>query len=309
MGKVILVFARVIAGVFSVLPRRGQLCAGRCLGFILRQFKFRSPIVWQNLKLAYPGQDALQSRYFKASYEHLGHLFFELLMVLGPLKSFVAKTVDFEGGDVLTQALQAGKGVVFLSSHVGNWEVMAATSGVFTESDLVLVTKRVKPAWLHEAIEEGRKLFRVRATYEPQTLREVLKTLKRGQCVGMVLDQYSGPPVGIRVPLFGIPVGTSGALAAIVKRTGAAVLPVENFRKQDGRWQVTIHSPLVWKKLPSAGGSELHEELALNTAHYVSVLEKHILAHPDQWLWLHRRFKGDLSPLRQGEWGEIRVRH
>ncbi len=303
MGGVVLFFLGGAGKFFSISPRRVQLLCGQVLGRILRLCQFRSKVVLQNLNFAFPGDPAKQKIIYKSSYTHLGNLVLEILMILSGLRSFIHKNVDWTGSEHIQEALKEGKGLIFLSSHVGNWEVMAATGGHLAKLDLMLVTKRIKPEWLHRAIERGRLKCQVSATYEPKTLRDILSQLKKNKTIGFVLDQFAGAPVGVRVPVFGVPVGTPLALAVIAKRTGAPVLPVENYRKPDGRWAVVVGPPLVWK-----AHSNPHEELALNTAHYATVLETHIHSHPDQWLWTHRRFKGDLSPLRENEWSEPRAR-
>jgi len=307
MGQIVIWILKGIATIFGYLPRKVQLTLGWCLGSVLCLCRYRHAVVQQNLKIVfsdrqYPSpQDP--KKFLSKTYTHFGNLILEVLMVLGPLKRFVEKYVDVAGYENFENAQKLGKGLIFLSSHVGNWEVMAATGGVLKKMDLMLVTKHLSPEWLHQAIEQGRLRCQVRATYEPRTLRDVLSHLKKGGTVGFVMDQYVGPPVGIRVPFFGKNVGTALVVAAIAKRTGAPVLPVENFRTPDGRWTVAVNPPVAWKEDPDS-----HLELALNTAQYSSVIEKHILSHPDQWLWVHRRFKGDLSPLRDGEWSEPRTR-
>ena len=100
----------------------------------------------------------------------------------------------------------------------------------------MIVTKRLKPSWIHEAVERGRSRCHYKATYEPRTMKDVLRHLKSGETVGFVMDQYSGPPVGIRVPVFGVPVGTPAAIATLAKRTGAPVIPVVSYRLEDGRY-------------------------------------------------------------------------
>jgi len=237
------------------------------------------------------------------SYEQLGNLFLEVILLFGPMKKFIQKQVDFLGYENWVSAKNLGHGVIVLSSHLGNWEVMAAAGGVLHQIDAMIVTKILKPSWFHRLVENGRKNCGISGTYEPRTLKDVLKQLSRGETVGFVLDQYAGAPIGVRVPFFGVPVGTANVVAAIAKRTGAPVLPVINYRKPDGRFHVEIQSPLQWIEDPSP-----HKELALNTAHYVRVLEGHIRQRPAQWLWIHRRFKGDLSPLREDEWEQARIR-
>jgi KDO2-lipid IV(A) lauroyltransferase len=259
--------------------------------------------VKQNLALAFPENPSLQKQLEKTSYHQFGNLVLEILLVLSGMKSFILRYSQLIGLNHIQEAQRLGKGFIFLSSHLGNWEIMAATGAILGKSNLMLVTKKIKPEWLHRAIEKSRNCYEVRATYEPRTLRDVLSHLKKNGAVGFVLDQYAGAPVGVRVPFFNTHVGTSTVIATLAKRTGVPVLPVKNYRKSDGSWVVHIHAPLQWKDHPDA-----HYELALNTAEYTKTLEKFIRSHPEQWLWTHRRFKGDLSPLHPNEWNEPRSR-
>jgi KDO2-lipid IV(A) lauroyltransferase len=303
MGTFGLLSFQLLGCVFGVLPRRIQAFLGNLLGALLRLTQFRSSVIRQNLTHAFPRDTAMQAKIYRASYQHLGQLILEILMVFQGMKKFVLKYVDLTGKEHVQAAQKQGKGLIFLSNHVGNWEVMAGAGGLIAEADLMLVTKHLKPEWMHQGILKGRLKCEVRGTYEPRTMRDVLGHLKRNGAVGIVLDQYTGPPVGVRVPLFNTDVGTSLVLAILAKRTGTTVLPVENFRKPDGRWTVAIAAPLKWEEHPDA-----NFELAANTANYVKFVEKSVLSHPEQWLWTHRRFKGDLSPLRPGEWNEGRAR-
>jgi tetraacyldisaccharide 4'-kinase len=288
------------AWIYFRLPRGAQIFLGNRLGDAICFFGYRRTIALSNLERA-----GLESGLLRSTYRSLGNLILEMFLVLGGhLRPFVTRTVDVVGMEFLKSACQQGRGVIFLANHVGNWEVMAATGGVIAGIDLMMVTKRLKPDWLHRAVERGRTLAGVRATYEPRTLKDILYHLKQGKVIGFVLDQYAGPPVGVRVPLFGVPVGTSLALAAIVKRTNAIVLPVENFRKSDGRWEVRVFPPLAGAPGAESGPTDL----ARFTARAVGWVESSVRAHPEQWLWIHRRFKGDLGPVRDGEWESGRAR-
>jgi KDO2-lipid IV(A) lauroyltransferase len=303
VGQIVSSVLRGFATFFWIQPRQVQLAWGRFFGSILFRIGFRKKVVLQNLKIAFPQNEVQQNLLLRSSYAHLGNLLIEILYLLGPMKSFVEKYVDLQGLNHLEEAKKQGKGVIFLASHLGNWEVMAATGGVLAKTDLMLVTKHLKPEWLHQMIERSRSHCGVRATYEPKTLRDVLSHLKKNGTVGFVLDQYAGPPVGVRVSFFGLPVGTTQAVATLAKRTGAVVLPVENFRTPEGRWSIRIHPAVEWEK-----AEDPNLELALNTQSYAKTIEESILRHPEQWLWTHRRFKGDLSPLRENEWSQPRIR-
>lgn len=303
LGFIILFFLRVIAWIYALIPSGLRRLAGEALGAVFRLLKLRSQVVSQNVSLAFKDSPEKQRKVYSAAYSHLGHLSLEILMLLGPMRAFVRRRAELIGAEHWHQAKLKGRGVIFLASHVGNWEVMASTGAIQRGIDILLVTKHLKPEWLHQAIEKGRSHCGVRATYEPRTLRDVLSQLKKNGTVGFVLDQYAGPPIGVRVPVFGIPVGTTTAIATLAKRTGAVVLPVVNYRTSDGRWKVIIRPPVEW-----VTSEDLPYELAENTARYAADLERDIHAHPDQWLWIHRRFKGDLGPIREGEWSEGRAR-
>ena len=131
-----------------------------------------------------------------------------------------------------------------------------------------------------------------------------MKHLKKNGAIGVVSDQYLGPPVGVRIPLFGVPVGTSTLVAILAKRTGAAVLNVFSYRRSDGSLAVEISKPDPWESY--AGQS--HFEVIKNTQGYTRFIESSIYRCPAQWLWTHKRFKGDLSPLKEDEWMQPRVR-
>jgi KDO2-lipid IV(A) lauroyltransferase len=294
----------LIGWVLSILPRSLQLGLGRLIGSVLYRRKVRIQVVEQNVEIAYPTRNIeFKQQLTERSYEGLGHLVVELVILFGPFKRFIQKHSQITGAENWRDAVKAGKGAIFISSHVGNWEVMAATGAVFENINIMIVTKHLKPEWVHKAVERARARAGVLGTYEPRTLKDVLRHLGKNGAVGFVMDQYSGPPVGVRVPVFGVPVGTPAAIAALAKRTGAAVLPVVSYRDDQGRFRVEIRPAIKWEEGPTP-----QREIALNTARFAAELEKDIHSHPEQWLWTHRRFKGDLGPLRSDEWDQGRSR-
>ena len=304
LGLPLLILLHLSAGTLSLMPLPVRRLKAWSWSMILRSVGFRAKVVRRNLEIAFPGEvgRAKREELFVEAYRHLGSLFLEIFLLFGFFRRIVRREVELRGLENWRAAVAQGKGAFFLSSHVGNWELMAA-AGAREGIDLLLVTKLLKPGWLHEGIERARLRCGVKGTYEPRTMRDVLAHLKRGGTVGFVLDQYAGAPVGVRVPFFGVPVGTHLALATLVKRTGAPVVPVVNHRLPDGRLVVEIEPALEW--LPD---DHPDRELARNTAKYAEVIESHVRRYPGQWLWTHQRFKGDLSPLRPGEWESGRSR-
>ena len=294
---------RLVGWFIYLMPRSLRISLGNRLGYLLRVGHYRDKVVEQNLKYAFPNESQTRERVFRQAYSHFGNLILELFLIFGPFSRYLKMHSDLVGGNILKKVLLPGKGAILLASHVGNWEVMAGTGAVLGNFDILIVTKRLKPEWLHQAVEGARKRAGYLATYEPKTFKDILKHLKAGNAVGFVLDQYAGAPVGVRVPVFGVPVGTMTAVAMLAKRTGAPVVPVVNYRTSDGRTLSQVFPPLDWIEDVNP-----RREIAVNTAHYAKILERLIYTHPAQWLWIHRRFKGDLSPLRLEEWEEGRTR-
>jgi KDO2-lipid IV(A) lauroyltransferase len=266
--------------------------------------RFRLGVIQENLGRAFPQDLSKQKTLVQAHYRHLGNLILEILLLFGPFRKFVLNSVQIENGDYLLNARKRGKGSIIVGGHLGNWEVMAAAGGVLVQVDPMIVTKHLKPEWLHQAIQRGRLTCDVKGTYEPRTYKDVVRHLKGNGVVGIIVDQYVGPPVGVRVKFFGTPVGTAQWVATLAKRTGAEVISMINYRKPDGTFVVEVGPPIEW---------QTHEnprvELALNTQNYSNTIEKVIYRYPEQWLWTHRRFKGDLSPLDPAEWAHPRFRN
>lgn len=304
MGILILPIIRIFAWCFFLLPRKTQKGLVNGFAWFLEKISWKDQTIRRNFDLVFSEKSSQDFQKLKKGfYQHFASLVFEILFLAGPMKWMVKKRSQVvHGVENWRKAHEQGKGVLYLSCHVGNWEVMAAT-GAGLGMDLMIVTKHLKPEWVHRAIEKGRARCGVKGTYEPQTLKEAMKHLKKGGTVGFVLDQYAGPPVGIRVPFLGQVVGTGSIVATLAKRFGTPVVPVVNYRTEEGDFVSEIYPALEWISHP-----HLQKELALNTALYAKTLERFVLEHPDQWLWSHQRFKGDLSPLRSDEWEEGRAR-
>jgi KDO2-lipid IV(A) lauroyltransferase len=163
-----------------------------------------------------------------------------------------------------------------------------------------IVTKELKPGWFHRVVTVTRELLGVKMACEPRTMSGILREFKNQGIVGFVMDQYAGAPVGARVPFFGKPVGSHTALAALALRTGVPVVPALAVRRPNGRYLVRFE-PVI----PLVSRPEPEQAIVANTAGFVRHTEAWVREFPEQWLWIHRRWKGDLSPLRAGAEGEI----
>lgn len=292
---------RLFSFSLSILPRRIFLLMGSELGRLLRWFGFRRSVVEENLSLAFPKWTANErADFLRKNYQHYGILFLEILRFFFRFDRFLDHYCEVEGGENVRRALAKGKGAFVMTAHLGNWEVLTGCGAYRLKVPCTMVTKRLKPAWLHNLAESTRARLGVKMAFEPKTMQGVLRGLKSNGLVGFVMDQYTGAPVGARVPFFGVPVGSQTALAMLALRTGASVIPAVAYRRPDGRY-VARFEP----ELPVIQHPDIDQAVLLNTAQFVAHTERWIREWPEQWLWIHRRWKGDLSALPPNCPGEM----
>lgn len=302
MGALLSFLLQSLAFFLALLPRRIFFIFAGLIGSLLYLLGFRKQVVMDNVTLAYPTMSTEEKqKLLRDNYRHYGILFLELLRFFSRFDRFLEKECSVEGEENLRQALAKGRGVLILTAHISNWEVIVGYGSHVLKVPATMVTKQLKPKWLHDLSERTRARLGTKMAFEPKTLRVVLKSLQRGEIVGFVMDQYTGAPVGARVPFFGIPVGSHTALATLALRTKAAVVPGFAYRLPDGKYRVRFEP-----EIPLIENNENLELAVLqNTANYVRRTESWVREFPEQWLWIHKRWKGDLSPLAPNIIGEI----
>jgi KDO2-lipid IV(A) lauroyltransferase len=269
------------------LPRSAELFLGRLLGklFFLLDFK-RKKIGLENMRRCLPelgpaGWDALIRR----NYEHYGVLTLELLHMFSPVPghypAYVRKITRMTGLEHWRKVHNRGKGTLFVTAHMANWEVMCAM-GSMSGLPGLMITRRLKPQWLHDWMEARRQEAGIILAYQPRTLPAILKTLRSGGLVGFVMDQYHAPPMGTPVPFFGTVVDTLGAVGSLAQRTGAGVVLCSQVRGEDGLIRCEIE--------PYDLGDSAADPVEATTR-LAREVERFIRNNPTQWLWVHRRFK------------------
>ncbi len=271
--------ARAAASVARRLPRGFAAQLGRALGWgWYRLLPIRRGVARQNVARALPELNAAQREAVVAGmYRHLGLTFVELLR-FGRAQR-LREGLRVEGLEHLRAACEAGRGVLVLSAHLGNWELLVR-AGALAERPLWVVTKQLSSSLAQAA-------WRVLRRGGPGLLpakgsaRAIVAALGRGEIVGYVLDQHMPPGLAIRAPFFGIDAATSPDLARLAALTGAPVLPVFTWREAEGHC-LSIGAPLE---------VERGADPAIATVQFNEVIEAAVRAHPEQWLWIHRRWK------------------
>jgi KDO2-lipid IV(A) lauroyltransferase len=272
----------------SLLPRSWELRLARILGWLFLSLDWkRKPIARENMARCLPELSQKQREDLLAqNYVHYGALALELLHYFSPLpghwRAYVKRIASVEGLEHWERAKRKGKGVLFISGHMANWEIMGAI-GCLLGMPLLFVTRRLKPEWLHRRIESERLSVGLRAVYQPRTLPAVLRALRAGGGVGFAMDQYMHPPMDSPIPFFGVRVNTLAAVPPILSRTGAALIPATQRREPDGRIRIILSPELEF-------GPDLTDADRVTTR-INAEMERIIRENPSQWLWVHRRFK------------------
>jgi KDO2-lipid IV(A) lauroyltransferase len=242
--------------------------------------RIRRKVVLENLRTAFPDKTENERiKIARASLRHLGLNFVEynFLPWLGP--GNVDSIFEFEGLDVFDKALAQNRGVLLLTLHLGHGDL--ATAGLAIRGyPMVLVSKAFKWKWLNDLWFGMREKVGVRFVPARNSSYALLKALKRNSAVIIPLDQFTGPPIGVRTTFFGKETGTAAGLAVMSERSGAPVVSVYTYRKPDGRHVVRFE-----REMPSEGPTERV------TQGFNDELEAFVKKHPDQWMWLHRRWK------------------
>jgi KDO2-lipid IV(A) lauroyltransferase len=191
--------------------------------------------------------------------------------------------------DVLLEAHARGKGVLILTGHFGNFEV-ATAAGIakFPQAHgrFHFIRRPFKPRWLEDFVYSRSRRLGFGSLPKRGSLDLFIDRLAAGDIILFPFDQYAAGRDGIQVEFFGHPAGTFRSLAIIARATGAPVLPASAWREADGRHVMRFEEPL-----PTIECEDYDEEIRRNTRAYNAALERLILRHPEQWWWMHRRWK------------------
>ena len=262
--------------------------AGR---FLFRFVPLRRKIVLANLERVF-GETLSKDEIAQVAAAHYGHLWRlagELLRFrfLSPARKLAQ--VRVENVEAFVRAYEQGKGVLVLTAHLGNWEV--ATVAAIAQfphmyGKFHFVRRAIKPDWLDRLVnrrfnQAGFGVFPKRGS-----LDAMLDCLERGEVIVFPFDQHAGPPDGIPIDFFGEPAWTFKSLAIIALVTGAPVLPASSWREPNGQHVLRFGEPMS-----PLEAEDTNEAIRLNTRSYNAALERLIVRHPEQWYWVHRRWK------------------
>ena len=241
----------------------------------------------ENLRRALPGLSPQERQQIARGVPHsLARLLVEAAHFPSLTAENLERVVSFEGLEHYTAALANGRGVLFLTAHLGAWE-LGAFAHALKCYPLHVMSRALDNSRLNRLVNRYRSLGGNRLIEKHESARRVLAALAQNETVGILAEQNTLPHEGVFVNFFGIPAWTTAGIARLALHSGAAVVPA--FCVWDSprrRFRILYKPPLVFS---STGDSERDVQAA--TQQMTAVIERAVRAYPDQWLWIHRRWK------------------
>lgn len=254
-------------------------------------FPFRRAIVLENLRRVFA--DTLSDQEIRnlaqTYYAHFVRFFIEFIRLPFMSANKRKTLIRIENKKSPLGAWRPDKGLLFLTGHFGNWEV-ATVAGIkqFTEYRGLFhfVRRPLKPRWFNEFVTRRFQRAGFGSLDKRGSLDKILDLLAKGAIIVYVFDQHAGRRDGIRVDFFGHPANTFKSLAILAMSTGTPVIPASSWREFDGTHVLRFEEPL-----PLIECEDVGEAIRRNTRAYNAALERILLRHPEQWIWMHRRWK------------------
>ncbi|HSS98567.1 MAG TPA: lysophospholipid acyltransferase family protein [Terriglobales bacterium] len=280
--------AWIIIKLLGILPRPLARAVGISFAQLIYLLHFRlRQVGMRNLTLAFPEKtNSERARILRGEFTSLGRQLAEVCKFPKYTLENVNQVVVYDGFENYERAHARGKGVIFLTAHFGGWEISAFMHSMHSHW-MHIVMRPMDNVYLDRLIRHYRTMHGNMVFAKDDFVRGLLAAIKKNETVGILMDTNMTPPQGIFVDFFGIPACTASGLARIALRTDAAVVP-----------GFTIWDPLLRKYRlhfdPAVNlirTNDNEADIVSNTQLFTKIIEDYVRQYPDQWLWVHRRWK------------------
>jgi Kdo2-lipid IVA lauroyltransferase/acyltransferase len=272
----------------GVLPRPLARMVGILLGY---KMYFLLPrlrrVGMRNLEIAFPGRSKRErKKILRGVYRSLGRQLAEFCLFPRYTRENTKNLFSYDGFENYEAAHASGKGIFYLTAHLGAWEVSSFVHSLYGHPMHIIVRALDNP-YVQRLVERYRSLHGNRTHDKDDFARGLIEAMRKGEGVGVLMDTNMTPPQGLFVDFFGTPACTASGVARVALRTGAAVVPA--FMIWDSvlsRYRLHFEPAL---ELVRTGDDEA--DAIANTARFTKAIEDIVRRFPDQWLWVHRRWK------------------
>jgi KDO2-lipid IV(A) lauroyltransferase len=274
--------------LLGMLPRSAARAVGAGIGRLAYVGLGRLRRVGtRNLALAFPEKsEEERDAILRTEYRNLGYLLAEFCLMSSYKSEQASRFIRYDGLENYLRAREKGKGVLVLTGHLGAWELSSFYHSLMSYP-MGMVIRRLDNPLVDQFVNDIRCLHGNRVIHKDDFARGLIASMRAGETVGILMDTNMTPPQGVFVPFFGVEACTASGMARVAAKTGAAVVPgfllwEESEQKYVLRFGQELH-------VVATGDAE--NDALTNTAAFTSVIESYIRQYPDQWLWMHRRWK------------------
>jgi KDO2-lipid IV(A) lauroyltransferase len=274
--------------IMGILPRRLARAFAIGVAQIVYFLHFRlRQVGMRNLAMVFPEKsEAERTRILRGEFTSLGRQLAELCQFPRYTPKNIDEIVVYDGLENYERAYARGKGVLFLTAHFGGWELSAFAHSLHGHW-LHVVMRPMDNPYLDRLLQSYRTMYGNKVVPKDDFVRGLLAAMRAGETVGILMDTNMTPPQGVFVDFLGIQACTASGLARIALRTDAAVVPGftiwdESLEKYRLRFDPSVD-------LVRTG--DLEADIIANTQKFTKVIEEYVMKYPDQWLWVHRRWK------------------
>ena len=284
--------ARILLSFLGMLPRRVAVSLMTSLaGLAYHLLGGLRHVAITNLNIAFPElSEADRNRLAKGSFRNLGRILGELSHFGRATAESIRKLVEFRMDPDVHEEIRKlraeGRGVVLVSPHLGNWEVLVLGWAVF-ESPLCYLARPLDNPLVEQMTVDLRSRLGNRPINKTHSFMTAARILRREGQLGILADVNAHPKEGVFVPFFGLPACTPSGGALLAMRTNAGILVMCGAWDEKKERYMAVHGRMVY---PSKTGDR-HRDIVETTAAFTAEVEKLVRQFPDQWMWIHKRWK------------------
>ena len=274
---------RCVEAAVSVVPRGVALALGGIAGRALCAFGVYRRIVRKNLEHVGIWSEGDMRKITARLYRNMGRYAVDFLR-RGKLPVY-----RLHGYDYFLESRARGKGTIIVLAHYGNWELLAAIWGSQVD-DLNVIAKPMRNPLVENWLFKKRTALSVKTIYTKNALRGMLGVLRSNGITAILIDQYLGDGMGTPAPFLGKTASTVRTVAGLVRKTGAAAVPICATMREDGSYDINFIRP---EELDLEDGADEEAVISAIQAQHNDILSKWIVDKPEHWFgWFHRRFRG-----------------
>ncbi|MHB8483310.1 MAG: lysophospholipid acyltransferase family protein [Nitrospiria bacterium] len=280
---------KTISLLMLLLPWKMALPAGGFLGGLAyKGLKRERNRAWNNFNLAFGDRydDRQKDEILRKSFQNLGKSLIEVLKFRQIHSRNIDQKVTFEGESCLKEAFAKGKGIVFVTGHIGNWELMGIALSIKGYPTNVIAAP-LYDSRLDLMMNQFRLLHGVQTITRggERGARKILSALKNNQILGLLIDQDIDAE-GVFVDFFSRKTFTPSGAASLALKSGASVILGFIHRGEDNHHVVSLKGPV-----PLVQQGTLEANIYANTAYFTKTIEENISRYPDEWVWMHNRWQ------------------